>query len=167
MKGPRITLVAALDRNRLIGREGGLPWRLPADLRHFRRLTLGHPVVMGRRTHQSIARALPGRRNLVISGDPDFEAAPGCEPVASLAAALEACGGAPEVMVIGGAQVYAEALPIADRLELTVIDHAFEGDTWFPPFDQDEWLELHSREPAAGEEGPWPYRFLTLVRRSG
>jgi dihydrofolate reductase len=109
--------------NRVIGRNNALPWHLPADLKHFKALTLGHPVVMGRRTYESIGKPLPGRRNLVITRNRNFSA-PGCEVVASLDAALTACGGAAEIFIIGGAELYRESLARAQRLELTDIHAA-------------------------------------------
>lgn len=160
----KIVLVAALDRNGLIGRGDTLPWRLPADLRHFKALTLGKPVLMGRRTFESIGRPLPGRRNLVLSRDPDFHPE-GVIVVPDLAAARAAAGDAEELMVIGGANVYAQLLDLADRMELTEIDHAFEGDVYFPAFDRNAWKVVKVETHAPDAENPWPYRFLTLERR--
>ncbi|HEY5790823.1 MAG TPA: dihydrofolate reductase, partial [Gammaproteobacteria bacterium] len=127
----QLALIAALDRNRLIGRDNALPWHLPADLQHFKRLTLGKPVLMGRRTWESLGRPLPGRHNIVLSRDPAFRAE-GATVVGSLDAALEAAGDAAEAMVIGGAAFYATMLPRARRLYLTEVDGEFDGDAWFP-----------------------------------
>jgi dihydrofolate reductase len=127
-----ISLVVAHSRNRVIGRDGGLPWRLPGDMRHFRELTTGHTVLMGRRTYASLPdsfRPLPGRRNLVLSRDPAYRAE-GAEVFGDLATALAACGG--ECFVIGGAQTYEESLPLAARLHATEIDAEIEGDVFFP-----------------------------------
>lgn len=139
--GPRLCLAAALAVNGVIGAEGRLPWHLPEDLKHFKTLTMGHAVIMGRRTWESIGRALPGRRNIVVTRQPGY-VAPGAEVAASLAQALALCGEAALAFVIGGAELYAAALPIAHALELTEIDAAFEGDTRFPAFDRSAWREV-------------------------
>lgn len=152
---PSIILVAALARNRVIGRRNALPWRLPEDLRRFKALTLGRPVVMGRRTHESIlgtlGRPLPERLNIVVTRSPDYTA-PGCVVAASLESAYAAAGPVPEICVIGGAEIYRAALPHAHRLHLTEIDADFEGDARFPELPAGAWREA-SRErhpPNAG-----------------
>jgi len=137
--------VAALASNGVIGVDGRLPWRLPEDLKRFKALTLGHPVIMGRRTWQSIGRALPGRRNIVVTRQAGF-AAPGAEVAGSLEESLARFAGAALVFVIGGAELYAAALPIADALEFTEIDAPFEGDTRFPSFDRGAWRELRREQ---------------------
>jgi dihydrofolate reductase len=148
---PHLCLLAALASNGVIGAAGRLPWHVPADLKRFKALTLGHPVIMGRRTWASIGKALPGRRNIVVTRQAGFVAA-GADVAASLEASIELCKDAPLVFVIGGAELYAAALPIADSLELTEIDAPFEGDTTFPPFDRDAWREVR-REPQRGADG--------------
>jgi dihydrofolate reductase len=145
---PRVILVAAVAANGVIGARGGLPWRLPEDLRHFKALTLGHPVIMGRRTWEGLGRALPGRENIVVTRRPGFEA-PGAHVAASLDAALALCAGEPAAFVIGGAQLYAAALPLADALELTEIHRDYDGDTRFPPFGRAEWREVERRPQGA------------------
>ena len=155
-----ISLIAAMARNRVIGNEGALPWHLPEDLRHFRALTLGKPVIMGRKTCESLGRALPERRNLVITRQADYRAPAGFTVCASLAEAIRACEGAAEIMVIGGAEVYAQALAMADRIYLTVIDRDFDGDAVFPLLGED-WQE-RERSERQGEN--WNYRFLVLER---
>ncbi|ROR34659.1 dihydrofolate reductase [Inmirania thermothiophila] len=160
-----LSLIAAIDEGGLIGRGNALPWRLPADLRHFRAVTWGKPVVMGRRTFESIGRPLPGRRNIVVTRDPDWRAA-GCERAASPEAALALAAGAREVMVIGGAALYRHFLPRADRLYLTRIHHRFEGDAWFPPIDPAQWVEVAREDHAPDADNPWPYSFLVLERRA-
>lgn len=161
----RLTLIAALGPGRLIGKDGGLPWRLPADLRRFKALTVGHVVVMGRKTYESIGRPLPNRRNLVLSRDPSF-APDGVEVFRSLDLALSAvaAAAAAEVFVIGGAAVYREALPRADRLELTQVDGSFEGDVFFPEFDESEWRETFLEAHAPDDANPHPHVFRTLER---
>lgn len=138
---PQLCLLAALASNRVIGAEGRLPWHLPEDLKHFKALTLGHPVIMGRRTWESIGKALPGRRNIVVTRRPGFVVR-GAERAASFEASIALCEGAPLAFVIGGAELYAAALPVADALELTEIGTAFEGDTTFPDFDRNAWREV-------------------------
>jgi dihydrofolate reductase len=160
---PRICLIVALAANRVIGRNNALPWRLPADLKRFKALTMGHPVLMGRKTHESIGRPLPGRRNLVITRNRDYRAA-GCEVVHSLADAIAACGGAQEIFVIGGAELYREALPRAQRLEFTEIRAEFEGDATFPEFSMARWRET-AREIHDHEAGvPFRYDFARYER---
>lgn len=136
----KITLVAAVAENRVIGKDGGLPWRLPDEMAHFRRVTMGKPIVMGRATWESLGRPLPGRLNVVLTRDAGYVAA-GATVVASLdeALAVAAASGAEEAMVIGGATVYAEALPRADALCVTHVEAAPEGDTWFPEIDPRAW----------------------------
>lgn len=136
---PRITLVVARARDGAIGRDNALPWHLPEDLQHFKATTLGHPIVMGRRTFESIGRPLPGRRTIVVSRDPAW-AHPGCERAASLDEALDRCAGLPEAFVVGGGQLYAEAMARADRLVVTDVEIDVDGDTFFPPIDPQAWV---------------------------
>ena len=149
---PRLSLIAAVAANGVIGSDNALPWRLPEDLKRFKALTLGHPVIMGRKTYESIGRPLPGRRNIIVTRNAAY-AAEGCETARSLGDALAACNGtAEEVFVIGGAQIYAEALPLAQRLYLTEIGRDFPGDARFPEFDRDAWRET-AREKQSTAEG--------------
>jgi dihydrofolate reductase len=138
--GPRIYLVAALASNGIIGAKGELPWRLPEDLKHFKRLTLGHPIIMGRRTWESLKGALPGRENIVVTRTAGYDA-PGAAVASSLRAALALCLDEPVVFVIGGSRLFAESLPLAAGLVMTEIDRDFEGDTWFPEYDRSRWKE--------------------------
>ncbi|MDD3518183.1 MAG: type 3 dihydrofolate reductase [Chromatiales bacterium] len=160
-----LSIIVAMDRNRLIGRDNALPWHLPADLAWFKRVTMGKPLIMGRRTHESIGRPLPGRLNIVVSRDPQYRT-DGCTVVQDPASAVAAAGDAPEVMVIGGARLFEAFLPLADRLYLTRIDAAFEGDTWFPDFDEKSWCEVARETRAPDEHNPCPMTFLVLERRS-
>ena len=160
---PILSLVAALARNRVIGTGNRLPWNLPEDLRRFKRLTLGAPVIMGRRTHDSIGRPLPGRRNIVITRQRGTAWA-GCDVAHSLDEALASARDAPEAFVIGGAELYALALPRADRLYLTLIDADYPGDAWFPAFDPDAWRE-REREPGVSARG-LAFAFVTYERRT-
>lgn len=159
---PRISLIVAADENNLIGRGNALPWHLPADLKHFKALTMGKPVLMGRRTFDSIGRVLPGRRFLVLTRNDGFSVE-GCERVANLGQALSLAAGAPELMVIGGAEVYALVMPHARRIYLTRVHARLEGDAWFPPLGA-EWREVSRASHPADEKNPFPYSFLLLER---
>ena len=158
-----IAIIAAMDLNRLIGDGGRLPWRLPADMRRFRALTMGKPIIMGRRTHESIGRALPGRRNIVLSRNPEYRAL-GCEVVANLEQALGTCEDADEPMVIGGARLYAAALPRANRMYLTLLHGSFGGDTWFPEYDHRQWREISREDHEADADTPCAFSFVDLER---
>jgi len=140
----KLSLIVAYARNRVIGIDNTLPWRLPADLQRFKRTTMGHPIIMGRKTWDSIGRPLPGRRNIVVTRNADWHA-DGAERVASIDDALALCADAAEAFVIGGAQIYAAALPVADAVVATEIDVDVTGDTYFAALDPDEWTEV-SRE---------------------
>jgi dihydrofolate reductase len=161
MPRPVVSLVAIVARDGGIGNAGGLLVRLPDDLRHFKQITLGTPVVMGRKTWQSIGRALPGRRSIVVTRDPAFRAE-GAELAPSLDAALALAGAAPVVHVVGGAEIYASALPIADELQLTEIDAQFPADTYFPGWDRSRFAEVarEQRETADGLR----YAFVTYKK---
>ena len=147
---PRIYLVAAVSRNGIIGADGRLPWHLPEDLKHFKNLTLGHPVIMGRRTWEAIGKPLPGRENIVISRRSAYEA-PGASVAASLEAAIALCAGEPLAFVIGGAEIYAAALPLADGLVLTEIRRDYQGDTRFPDWDRAAWRETQRKAHTAAD----------------
>jgi len=160
---PVLTLVVAYARNRVIGRDNALPWKLPGDLAHFKRTTLGHPIVMGRKTWESLGRPLPGRRNIVISRDAGYVAG-GAEVVGSLPAALAACADVAQVCVIGGAQIYAAALPLADRIVATEVQADVQGDAWFPELPAGAWREV-SRQGQPGENG-YEYDFVEYERQT-
>ena len=169
MTDPKIILVAAHARNVVIGRDGDMPWRLPSDLKHFKAATLGTPVIMGRKTWLSIDRPLPGRANIVVSRS-DFSAE-GVETVASLEAALELArdraqpDGAEQVSIIGGGQIYAQAIGLADELLLTEVDADIEGDTVFPEIDSTVWQKLSLSEPVKSEKDSHSVRFAVWRRR--
>ena len=160
----RVSLIAAVASNGVIGRENRLPWRLPADLQHFKRLTMGKPIIMGRRTWESIGRPLPGRRNIVLTRDAGFHAE-GCTVVHSVEQALGAVGDCGEVMIMGGANLYAQMLPWADRLYLTQVKADIEGDTRFPAFDADQWVEVQRESHRADAINQHDYDFVVLERR--
>ena len=162
----KVSLVAAVARNGVIGRAGGLPWQIPEDLARFRELTTGHAVVMGRRTWDSLPerfRPLPGRRNVVVTRNEVWRE-PGGERAGSLAEALELLAGEERVFVIGGGELYVEALPLADELQLTEIDSEIEGDTLFPSWERTAFEEV-SREEQVSVTG-LPFAFVTYARRS-
>ena len=158
----KLSLIVATDRANGIGINNTLPWRLPADLAFFKRTTTGHPIIMGRKTFDSIGRALPNRRNIVVTRNPDWSHA-GVEAVSSLPAAV-ALTGPDEAFVIGGAQIYAEALPLAARLIVTEIAADFECDAFFPNLDPSEWIEA-SREPHHSAHNGFDYSFVIYQRR--
>jgi dihydrofolate reductase len=162
---PVLSLVVAVADNDVIGRGGGLPWHLPADLRRFRALTMGKPMLMGRRTWESLPGLLPGRRHIVLTRTPGYEA-PGCTVVGSLEEALEAAGDAPELMVIGGAGLFAETLPRARRIHLTRVHASVDGDTFFPRYDPAQWRETAREHREADERNPYACTFITLERAS-
>ena len=154
-----LSLIVAVAANGVIGRDNQLPWHLPEDLRHFKQMTLGKAMVMGRKTYQSIGRPLPGRRSIVVSRNPGWQAV-GVETAGSLTAAL-ALAAPDEVMVIGGASLFAEALPLADRLFLTDLHRAYDGDVSFPAWDRDAWREVWRRD----SDGDPPVSYRLLQRR--
>ena len=164
MTRPQIVVIAAVARNGVIGRDNALPWRLNADLAHFKRTTLGHPVVMGRKTWDSLGRPLPGRVNVVVSRDTGWRAE-GEQIVGSLDAAIAACEGAESIFVIGGAQLYALALPVADRLVLTEISADVEGDTHFPTFDRLAFVETRRTHLPADADNQYAIDFVEYTRR--
>lgn len=163
-----IALVVAMADNGVIGRGGDLPWRLPEDLKYFRAVTMGKPIVMGRRTYESIGRPLPGRANIVVTRNPAFEAE-GVDVVATLDEALLVAerrageAGVGEIMIIGGAEIYRAVLPRADRIYLTEVHDAVEGDTVFPAFDRDAWREASREDRTA--EGGIAISFVVLERK--
>jgi dihydrofolate reductase len=159
----KIAIVVAMAANRVIGRDNRLPWRLPADLRHFKRVTVGKPILMGRKTYESIGHPLPERTNIVVTRDHAY-AAPGCVVVHSIESALKAAGDHAEVMVIGGTDFYWQLLPKADRIYLTLVHEEFEGDALFPELDVSEWREVERTDCEPDEKNPWPYSFIRLER---
>jgi dihydrofolate reductase len=158
-----LCFVVAMDENRLIGRDNALPWRLPNDLKHFKRLTLGKTVLMGRKTWASLGRPLPERENWVLSRDPGFAPA-GARAFVRLEDAL-AAGRDRALMVIGGADLYRQLLPLVERIELTLVHARHEGDTWFPPLDPQQWQETWREDHPADERHASAYSFIRLERR--
>jgi dihydrofolate reductase len=166
----KIVLVAAIGENLVIGRDGQLPWRLKSDLQHFRKVTLNRPVVMGRKTHESIGKLLPGRTNIVLSRDLTLVAqgavlATSLDAALSFARANAAKHGVDEIMVIGGSDIFAATMPIADRLEITHVHASPEGDAVFPPIDPEVWQETWREEHFAGPDDDANFTLATYVRR--
>jgi dihydrofolate reductase len=161
---PLISFVVAMTPGRVIGRNDQLPWHIPADLAHFKRLTIGKPVVMGRRTFESIGRPLPQRHNIVVTRDRSY-VTEGCTIAHSVEDALMAAGNVPEIAVIGGAQIFEELLPRADILHITYVHAEIDGDTFFPRLNPDDWREQERREVGVHSMNPYPLSFVTLHRR--
>ena len=155
-----ISLIAAMGKNRVIGKNNSIPWKLPADMKRFKELTTGKPVIMGRKTFESIGRPLPNRKNIILTHEKNYKAE-GCIVVHSTLNALKAAEGNEEVMIIGGEQIFKEFLAMANRMYLTVIDEDFEGDAYFPEYNQKEWREV-KREEHKNEK--YKYSFVDLER---
>lgn len=160
----KISMIVAMAKDRVIGLDNQMPWHLPADLQYFKQTTLGKPVIMGRKTYDSIGRPLPGRLNIVVSRDPNLQIE-GVTCVTTVEQAITAAQGVEEVMIIGGATIYEYFLPVADRLYLTFIDLETKGDTCFPDYlQQGEWQEVAVLEHAADDKNAYDLRFVTLDR---
>jgi dihydrofolate reductase len=159
MTQAKISLVCAMANNRVIGKDNQMPWHLPADLKHFKAVTMSKPIVMGRKTYESIGRPLPGRQNVVISRNKDYVAA-GCDVVDSIEAALELLDGQPEIMIIGGGFLYSQMINQADHLYLTFIDLEVDGDTQFPEFEHLNLQQGDTESHTADEKNPYNYRFV-------
>ncbi len=158
-----ISAIVAMSENRVIGNNNQLLWHLPADLKHFKEITMGKPVLMGRKTHQSIGRVLPGRCNVVITRDVNLEA-PGCVVVNSIDTALAAVDYSDEIFVIGGAELYREMLPVIQRIYLTIVHQYFVGDAYFPEINPDEWRESSHGSHPQDDKNNYSISFLTLDR---
>jgi dihydrofolate reductase len=162
MHKPIISLIAAMANNRVIGKDNQMPWHLPADLGHFKAVTLGKPVIMGRKTYESIGRPLPGRRNIVISRNSDYKVE-GCDTAISLEEAMELVNEVEELMIIGGGHLYSQAMPLADRLYLTFIDLNVGGDTLFPEFEHLKLTEVKREKHLKDEKNPYNYQFVDFA----
>ena len=162
MQNKTITIIAAMAHNRAIGLAGAMPWHLPGELRHFKETTMGKPIVMGRKTWESIRRVLPGRQNIVVTRNREYRAE-GCLVVQSLSLAIERAEG-DEIMVIGGGQLYRQALPVADRMVLTLVDCTPAADTWFPEWNENEWSEISRRSQAIDDSNALGYEVVELIR---
>lgn len=159
-----ISIIVAMGRNRVIGKDNDLIWHLPGDLKHFKETTMGKPLIMGRKTFESMGEALPGRTNIIVTRKTGYTA-PGCLVAHSLESALEMVSGEPEVFIAGGGQIYRQAIPLADRMYITIIDHSFDGDTSFPEFSEKDWKIIEERYHGADERNKYPMVFRTLEKR--
>jgi dihydrofolate reductase len=159
----KVTLIAAMAENRVIGKDNDLIWHLPDDLKHFKKLTSGGTVIMGRKTYESMMRPLPNRTNIVITRNGGY-VAKGCTVVQSLKDALKICQGE-NPYIIGGAQIYSLAMPLVDVLELTVVHEKFDGDTYFPEFDEEKWEITNRQHHPKDEKHPHSFTFLTYERK--
>ena len=159
----KLAIIVATDEQGLIGKENDLPWRLSADLQYFRRVTMGKPIVMGRNTHESIGKALPGRHNIIITSDQRYQA-DGCSIVHSINEALALCVDDAEIMVMGGASLYKQLLPKADKLYLTLVHASLKGDTWFPDWKKEEWRQLSREDHLADDKNEYPYSFIVYEK---
>ena len=161
---PRISLLVAMAKNRVIGADNRIPWHLPNELKLFKALTMGHHIVMGRKTYESIGRLLPGRTSVIVTRQRDYTV-PGAVVAHSVKEALDACKDDDECFVIGGADLFRETLPVADRLHLTVVDAEPEGDTFMPDFDMSAWRETSSQPFPADDKHAYPYRHTVYERK--
>jgi dihydrofolate reductase len=159
----KVSMIVAASANNVIGADGGLPWRLSDDMRRFKEITMGKPMIMGRLTYESIGKALPGRRSIVLTRQADYEAA-GVDVVSTPEAALQLVGNADEVMIIGGGKVYEQFLPMSDRIYLTRVHTEVDGDTFFPEIGDDEWRIVSSQPMPPNDERPFSISFQTLER---
>mgnify|MGYP001547839902 CR=1 FL=1 len=162
----KLSMIAAMGNNRAIGLDNKMPWHLPADLKWFKKTTLGSPIIMGRKTYESIGFPLPGRLNIILSRNTNLEIE-GCTVVNSLEAAIVEAAGVDEIFITGGAHLYEKFLEDADTLYLTLIDHDFDGDTFFPDYTIYDWKEVERFDNPADEKNPYPYSFITLERVRG
>ena len=160
-----LSLIWAMDENRLIGNNNALPWHLPADMQWFRKQTMGKPILMGRKTFESIGKPLPGRENIVLTRQPGLTIE-GCHVVNTLSEAKTMLPDTEEIMVIGGAEIYAQALPVAEKIYYTQIHHAFEGDAWFPELDMQQWRMIYEEVHTADEKNGYDHTFMIMTRKS-
>ena len=160
---PRVSLIVAMARNRVIGRNNALPWRLPADLKHFKSLTMGHHMIMGRKTFESIGKPLPGRISVVVTRNSDYSM-PGIITANSLEAAISACGNDQEIFIIGGAELYRQAIHLADRIYLTEIEADIPGDAFMTEFERNLWQETSRTSHAPDEKNAYPYHFVVYEK---
>ena len=160
----KLAIIVATDEQGLIGKDNDLPWKLSADLQYFRKVTMGKPIIMGRRTHESIGRPLPGRGNIIITSDKTYRAE-GCIVTHSMSQAIKACENAQEVMIMGGASLYQQWLPTADKIYLTQVHATLEGDTWFPDWNKEQWHEVSKEAYPADEKNEYPYSFILYERK--
>ena len=162
MNKPKISIIVAMAKNRVIGKDNDMPWHLPADLQHFRKMTTGKPIIMGRKTYESIGRPLPKRHNIIVSRNADYEVE-GCDVVGSLEEAVACAGEVEEVMIIGGGFLYEQTINRVDKLYLTFIDLEVEGDTLFPSYEHLSLTKIESEHHKADEKNPHNYEFTEFT----
>ena len=160
----KVSIIAAMARNGAIGKDNTLMWHLPADLKHFREKTMGRPIIIGRKTYESLGKALPGRINIVVSRKRGYKA-PGCLTAGSVEHAINLVRDHDEVFIAGGGEIYRQALPLADRMLITIIEHDFDGDTFFPEFDESDWEVVNEIRYEADEKNKYPMLFRTYIRK--
>lgn len=159
----QLSIIVAMDRNRVIGRGDTLPWHISSDLKNFKKITMGNPIIMGRKTHESIGRPLPGRENIILTRDKNYSSE-GCTVLHSMDEIFEHCKDVDEVMITGGSEIYKLSLEKATRLYLTEVHTEIEGDTFFPEFDRNEWKELSREDHSSDEKNEFDYSFVLLER---
>ena len=159
----QVSIIVAMDRNRVIGKNDNLPWHISSDLQNFKKITMGNPIVMGRKTHESIGRPLPGRENIILTRDRNYQVE-GCIVLQSLDDVFEHCKDTDEIMITGGSEIYQQSLEYASRLYLTEVHTEVEGDTFFPEFDRSEWKEISRENFKADEKNEFDYSFVILER---
>lgn len=164
MTTPTLSAIVAMASNRVIGNRNKLPWHLPADLKHFKAITTGHTIVMGRKTYESIGRPLPNRTNIILTRDANYHVA-GCEISTDIEKTLQAHHAEPEVFIIGGAEIYKQLLPRITRIYLTLVHHDVVGDAYFPELNKQEWQETAREDHAADAENKYEYSFITLQKK--
>jgi len=164
MSDMKISMITAMDDNQLIGKNNALPWKIPADLQFFKKVTMAKPIIMGRKTFESIGRPLPGRQNIIITRDKTYHA-DGCDICHSIEQAIKIAGDVDEVMVIGGANIYQQFLDKANRLYLTRVQGEFEGDAWFPTLDFEQWVLTEQEKHQADDKNEANYSFIIMDRR--
>jgi len=162
---PMLSLIAAMARNRVIGKDNAMPWHLPADLKRFKTLTMGKPMIMGRKTWESLPGLLPGRPHIVVTRNPEYQTV-GAQTASSLQQAIDLAGAAEEIMIIGGGALYAQALPLAQRMYLSIIQADVEGDTWFPDYAENDWQVIETTQVTSDEFNPFDCEFVTLQRKT-
>ncbi|MFI3321726.1 MAG: dihydrofolate reductase [Rikenellaceae bacterium] len=159
------SIIVAIAKNRVIGKDNSLIWHISEDLRYFKRITTAHTIIMGRKSYESIGRPLPNRRNIVVSRNSDYSAA-GCECVTSIESAIELCKDEQEIFIIGGGEIYKSTLPLADKLYITEVKHDYEGDTFFPEIDFSQWKEISRESYERGEKYEYPFDFVVYEREN-
>lgn len=160
-----ISLIAAMDNTRVIGNNNDIPWRLPKEWQYVRKMTMGHPIILGRKNFESIGRALPGRRNIILTRDTNYTAE-GCEIAHSVPDAIKLCQNEEEIFVFGGEQIYKLFLPYVEKMYITQIDHEFDGDTFFPEVDYGEWNEVSVQQGITDQENPYTYFFYVYEKKN-